>query len=113
MPSESGDYGAPGSQVSQDTMTAVEEPSSRSKDNSEIDGDASSHIAPSQNLPTGPEKETRTRKTSRTAEPFEQAEREEMERLLEELRGHVGKCAVIHVRYFAHGVFSHVPHSLP
>ena len=69
MPSESGDYGAPGSQVSQDTMTAVEEPSSRSKDNSEIDGDASSHIAPSQNLPTGPEKETRTRKTSRTAEP--------------------------------------------
>ena len=30
-------------------------------------------------------------KTSRTSEPFDQAEREEMEKLLEELRGHLGK----------------------
>lgn len=32
----------------------------------------------------------RARKTSRTTEPFDQSEREEMERLLEELQGHLG-----------------------
>lgn len=34
----------------------------------------------------------RARKTSRTTEPFDQSEREEMERLLEELQGHLGMC---------------------
>jgi phospholipase D1/2 len=36
------------------------------------------------------DKEPRARKTSKAVEPFDQAEREEMERLLEELRGHLG-----------------------
>ena len=75
-------------------MTAVEEPLSKAKDFVEgtSNGDASTHSAQNQNqnVPSGSEKETRTRKTSRSAESFDQAEREEMERLLEELRGHLG-----------------------
>ena len=88
MPSESGDTGVPGSQASQETASALDEPAAKVKDYAETDGDASSHILP--NGANGVEKETRTRKTSRTSEAFDQSEREEMERLLEEVRGHLG-----------------------
>lgn len=94
MPSESGDMGVPGAQAhrSQDTMTAAEEEVMKTKEFVEgpSNGNAN-HSTASQNLPPGADKDARTRKTSRAAEPFDQAEREEMERLLEELRGHLGE----------------------
>ena len=100
VPSESGDIGVPGAHASQDTMTAVEEPVPRTKDYAEPNGDAANHTSPIQNVPGGAEKEARTRKTSRTSEPFDQSERDEMERLLEELRGHLGEFSTHNVICF-------------
>lgn len=92
IPSETSDNGIPAAQGSQDTMTAVDDPASKSKEHTEGNGDATSHATSTHDIPSSTDKETRTRKTSRASEPFDQAEREEMEHLLEELRGHLGKA---------------------
>ena len=85
--------GVPGAHPhsSQDSVTAVDDLAAKTKE--AVEGTSNSngaHTAATQSVPLGTEKDTRTRKTSRSAEPFDQAEREEMERLLEELRGHLG-----------------------
>ena len=96
VPSETGDMGAPGAHPhsSQDSITAVDDTAVKAKEAVEGTSHSNgSHTAATQSVPPGTEKDARTRKTSRSAEPFDQAEREEMERLLEELRGHLGMFA--------------------
>lgn len=86
IPSEQGDPLAAGS--ANGTTSSLED-STKAKDS--VDGEK--HTTPPA-TPTGPqpgEKDARSRKQSpKGAEPFDQAEREEMERMLEELRGHLG-----------------------
>ena len=99
MPSESGDQDAPGqphtyeSNVhSVDYAQATPSGNCDGSGKEHLNGDAQpSHSNPSTPPATGPEEKTRGRKTSRAADPFDESEREEMERLLQELRGHLGK----------------------
>lgn len=72
----------------------MHEESSATKSRDYVDGkDPNASIAPTSSEPPAQdkgEKANRARKTSRSPEPFDHAEREEMERLLQELRGHLG-----------------------
>ncbi|TFY61283.1 hypothetical protein EVJ58_g4601 [Rhodofomes roseus] len=96
IPSESRDQDAPG-------QTPLSETTVHSVDYAHLDS-AGHHDTPSKEHANGdaqtssnsttppataPEDKTRGRKTSRTAEPFDESEREEMEHLLQELRGHL------------------------
>ncbi|KAI0081599.1 phospholipase D [Panus rudis PR-1116 ss-1] len=86
IPSETADAGAPGQPSSEKTESPGEDP--KAKDYAEEQASTSTASAqPSNNPPTS---EARGRKQARGGpEPFSQSEREEMERLLEELRGHL------------------------
>lgn len=119
MPSETGDSLVPGqSSAEGSAAAAVEEPISKSKDyvegnngNKEQNGHPPT---PTSAEPQGDktDKGTRTRKTSRTAEPFDQSEREEMERLLEELRGHLGIPSCVSYLAKTHLFLSDVPYPI-
>lgn len=91
MPSENGDSGAPG-QSSNESSAAAGADESVMKSNDYVDNGETN--PPSTPNGPNPEKEPRTRKASKSIEPFDQAEREEMERLLQELRGHLGAYPV-------------------
>jgi len=96
VPSESGDQDVPGQpHNSENTVhpvghahTVIGHHDASCKE--EADGNAQPSTS---NPPTPPatvqEEKSRGRKTSRTAEPFDESEREEMEQLLRELRGHL------------------------
>ncbi|KAI0338902.1 phospholipase D [Trametopsis cervina] len=82
IPSEAGDSSAPGNSTNDlnadETVMRSKDFADSGESNPPMTGGSSSGGDP------------RTRKTSKTAiEPFDQAEREEMERLLEELHGHL------------------------
>lgn len=98
MPSESGDRDAPGQPHTLDnTVHSADYAQAASPGHHDapskehLNGDAQQ---PGSNPPTPPaagqDEKSRGRKTSRAAEPFDEAEREEMEHLLQELRGHLG-----------------------
>ncbi|KIP01912.1 hypothetical protein PHLGIDRAFT_96565 [Phlebiopsis gigantea 11061_1 CR5-6] len=90
MPSEAGDPLGPGQSSDNSTLQAAEVHVTKTKDYVEGKQDSGQPPTPTSGDPPG-EKGGRTRKTSRSGEPFDQAEREEMEHLLEELQGHLGK----------------------
>ena len=95
VPSETGDQLVPG-QVSAETTVVHEETGTKSRDYGENGKESNPPTTPTGTDPPVDkgekgEKGGRTRKPSRTPEPFDQSEREEMERLLQELRGHLGK----------------------
>ncbi|THG97034.1 hypothetical protein EW026_g4898 [Hermanssonia centrifuga] len=90
LPSESGDMGVPGQQQPSTEATAenaVEESVIKGKDYVEGNGDPNTTTSGSGTANN--EKDTRKRKASGATEPFDQTEREDMEKLLEELRGHL------------------------
>lgn len=91
MPSYAGDPLGPGQSSDNSTLQAAEVHVTKTKDYVEGKQDSGQPPTPTSGDPPG-EKGGRTRKTSRSGEPFDQAEREEMEHLLEELQGHLGKC---------------------
>ena len=106
MPSESGDRDAPGqphASVNQvhptDHAQAVSLNHNDASNKDHANGDAQQSGS---NPPTPPaanqDEKARGRKTSRAAEPFDEAEREEMERLLQELRGHLGRAPLVYMR---------------
>lgn len=87
IPSETGDSGVPGQSSGEPNAGAnADETVLKSKDYAD-DGEIKPPLTPNGKEN---EKEPRARKASKSIEPFDQAEREEMERLLEELRGHLG-----------------------
>lgn len=94
MPSESGDSGVPGQSGNEpEAVAGAEDTVMKSKDfvdNGETHPPATPPAGSSNNNNNNA-KEPRTRKTSKSIEPFDQAEREEMEHLLHELRGHLGE----------------------
>lgn len=94
MPSEAGDTLVPGQSSENSTIQAAEAQVTKTKDFAEGKQDSGQPPTPTSMDPQGDksDKGGRARKTSRSGEPFDQAEREEMERLLEELQGHLGKC---------------------
>lgn len=94
MPSETGDEGAlpehPG--ASSAAEADVQEGVSKVKDSVAENGNGQND----QEQPTPPNaqhahEEPRVRQPAKADEPFEKWEREEMEKLLQELRGHLGK----------------------
>lgn len=98
MPSELGDRDAIGPpQASENAVQSTDYAQAASPNHSDVpskehlNGDAQQ---PGSNPPTPPavgqDEKARGRKPSRAAEPFDEAEREEMEHLLQELRGHLG-----------------------
>ncbi|KAI0084789.1 phospholipase D [Irpex rosettiformis] len=86
VPSETEDNGAPRHATDQTGAQDAEETAPTGKDSIDA-GDANGRGPVLPNAPN--EKEPRARKASKIVEPFDQTEREEMERLLEELRGHL------------------------
>ncbi|CAL1712514.1 unnamed protein product [Somion occarium] len=82
IPSESGDQGAPG-QATEKPDSPTDEAGPKAKDYAEDQASTSSAQPPT----NGPE--ARSRKANRGSEPFSLADRDEMERLLEEVRGHL------------------------
>ena len=91
MPSETGDNLVPG-RTSAENTAVYEEGTTKSKDYADIRQDSNPPATPTSTEPPNEkaDKGGRTRKPSKTPEPFDQSEREEMERLLGELRGHLG-----------------------
>ncbi|KAI0693955.1 phospholipase D [Cytidiella melzeri] len=85
MPSETGDSGTAGPGNDLTAGNDAQETVSKSKDFPD-NGEANGAAQPSG---TSNEKESRARKASKSFEPFDQAEREEMEHLLEQTRGHL------------------------
>lgn len=86
MPSESGDAAAPGPS-SEKLETPTDEATTKSKDYvEELASSSTTNIQ----QPAGGQ-DGRPRRPTRGQEPFSQAERDEMEKLLEELRGHLGE----------------------
>ncbi|GJE88360.1 phospholipase D1 [Phanerochaete sordida] len=95
VPSEVADSGAPGAHSADAVNVHEESGTTKSKDFADS---STSTTTPTTAEPPAQDKAdkgdkgdkgARTRKTSRSPEPFDQAEREEMERLLGELRGHL------------------------
>lgn len=89
MPSEAGDAGAPEEHPADQPDGHGPEPVPKAKDFVEDSTD-----------PNGANnganaKDQDKRKPARGPEPFDQSERDEMERLLEEVRGHLGKRGII------------------
>lgn len=94
MPSESGDADAlPGDQGGPPTETTNDPADNVSEGSATRVGDGSENQAsattPTKDLPHQTDKDTRSRKPARGDEPFEKWEREEMEKLLGELNGHL------------------------
>ncbi len=88
--------GVPGQQQPSTEATAenaVEESVIKGKDYVEGNGDPNTTTSGSGTANN--EKDTRKRKASGATEPFDQTEREDMEKLLEELRGHLGMFSQI------------------
>ncbi|KAH9949881.1 phospholipase D [Amylocystis lapponica] len=87
MPSEAGDMDAPGQpHTAENTVHAEEETHGKGKEPTDDATDSTG----ARSTPTpGPDEKTRKAKAARGPEPFEQADREEMEHLLHELRGHL------------------------
>lgn len=88
MPSEAGDQDALGQSYKVENAASAADEAVRAKEMNEKQSTTSSSANPIP-PPSFNEKDTRPRK-ARGVEPFDQAEREEMERLLGELRGHLG-----------------------
>lgn len=114
MPSESGDQDAPGQlHTSENTVHSADyaqatSPGPNDASSKEyLNGDAQQ---PGSNPPTPPatgqDEKTRGRKTSRAAEPFDESEREEMERMLQELCGHLGNTFSIYARHHVDAVYN-------
>lgn len=83
MPSETGDENAPGQDIGE--SVAAPAPDEGSKEATEP---TASDTAVNASLS---DKDTKARKPAKGTEPFEKWEREEMEKLLGELNGHLGK----------------------
>lgn len=103
VPSETGDALAPG----HDTVAETEEPH---EDVEKGDRSAVGRDAPK----SEPSENPQARRPARGDEPFEKWEREEMEKLLEQLCGHLGAFrACRFVGYALHVSCSAVPDALP
>ncbi|KZT64620.1 phospholipase D [Daedalea quercina L-15889] len=94
MPSESVDQDESGQlHTSENAVHAVNYAQAAPNDTSGkeyVDGDAQpSHSNPPTPPAAGPEEKTRGRRASRAADPFDESDKEEMENLLQELRGHL------------------------
>lgn len=90
MPSEAADHEAPGqARIADHYANASQDALAREKEHADDEDSRSTPLPPES--PTPPkEKEREKRATSKGPKPFDQAEREEMEALLRELRGHLG-----------------------
>ncbi|TCD69038.1 Phospholipase D1 [Steccherinum ochraceum] len=88
VPSEAGDVGAPAEAPTEDNdSSGTEKPARKSKDFAAEEQGESSAPHSTQNGSASQEKGKKP--ANRGVEPFDQAEREAMEKLLEELRGHL------------------------
>lgn len=96
MPSEAGDQDTLGqSQKAENTTSAADEATRAKELNEKHSPTFSPPTGSASTSPPQPtEKDPRPRRP-RGAEPFDQVEREEMERLLGELRGHLGKSSIV------------------
>ncbi|OBZ68849.1 hypothetical protein A0H81_11088 [Grifola frondosa] len=93
MPSEAGDVGAPGQAHAAETASgAADNVTARESEHADIDGSRTSTTpVPSTPPASGPQtaQKEKQRKPARGSEPFDAADKEEMENLLQELRGHL------------------------
>jgi hypothetical protein len=102
-------------QVSAENTAVYEESTTKSKDHGDSSKESNPPATPTGTEPPADkaEKGTRARKASRALEPFDQSEREEMEHLLEELRGHLGmKTSLRAILDDAYITYSPIPYAL-
>lgn len=102
MPSESGDAAAPGP-PSEKPETSTEDTTTKSKETVQLEeqeqtSGSTANVPGQQPAANGGQAQTqdgagagRGRRPTKGQEPFSQAERDEMEKLLQELRGHLGE----------------------
>ena len=91
MPSEAADHDAPGqAKVAEHGMNASQDALAREKEHVDDEGSRNAHT-PLPESPTPVPGQKDKRPQTKGPQPFTQAEREEMESLLHELRGHLGK----------------------
>ena len=88
MPSEAADHDAPG-QAKTAEPTANTSQDALAREHADDDGSRNMHT-PLPDSPTPPSGQKDKRPPVKGPKPFDQAEREEMENLLHELRGHLG-----------------------
>lgn len=134
MPSEAADAEAPGqARIANHYANASQDALAREREH--MDDDESATASQSRNTPLPPEsptpvngngngngkdkekeKDKEKKPAAKGPKPFDQAEREEMENLLHELRGHLGASCVVDWRggmRFANMECSAVPNSVP
>ena len=90
MPSEAADMDAPGQPHTAENTVHAGDASAKSKEQVNESADPEKMTSPS-----ATDDKARKAKTPRGPEPFDQADREQMERLLHELRGHLGMPAFL------------------
>lgn len=128
MPSEAADAEAPGqARIADHYANASEDALAREREHAD-DESGSGTQSQARNTPLPPEsptppngtkekekeKDKEKKPAAKGPKPFDQAEREEMENLLNELRGHLGtSCLVMCEIECAHERCSAVSHSIP
>ena len=95
MPSEAADHEAPGqARIADHYANASQDALAREKEHADDEDSRTLHTPLPPESPTPVSGQKETQKEKRTAakgpKPFDQSEREEMENLLNELRGHLG-----------------------
>lgn len=117
MPSEAADAEAPGqARVADHYANASQDALAREKEGIDNEDTRNSHTPLPPDSPTPvKDKEKGKQSAAKGPQPFDQAEKEEMESLLRELRGHLGESSLTYPKSGCTDLllYSFVPYSIP